>query len=82
MATVTRAEAVSMLEEAFMAEPGSLRAETAQADVSGWDSMGALMLMAELDTRFGLIVTPDQLRGLNSVQDVLRLLEVNGFLQS
>jgi acyl carrier protein len=80
--TLTLAQALSMLEEAFMATPGSLREDTAREEVGGWDSMGALMLMSELDSRFGLLLEPESFRAMRRVSDVLALLKSRGFLES
>lgn len=68
-----------MLADAF-AEPEPLRADMQRDDVAGWDSMGALMLMAELDERFGLQLTAEASRAMQSVGDVLEYLDANGVL--
>lgn len=72
--------ALRMLEEAFGADPGTLCEDIAREDLPGWDSMGALMLIAELDSRFGIILTPEQSKTLGSVRDVLDLLDAHGCL--
>lgn len=80
MKTITAEEAIAMLESAFSEPAGSLTPETLRDSVAGWDSMGALVLMAELDERFGIVLTPDQSRKLTSVGDVLALLKAHSAL--
>ena len=75
---ITTDEALRMLEEAFAADPGTLSADMARTDLPGWDSMGALMLIAELDSRFGIILTPEQSKSMARVSDVLDLLRTHG----
>lgn len=80
MQRITRDDALRMLEEAFAADPNSLTADSAREDLPGWDSMGALMLIAELDSRFGLILTPEESKTMAYARDVLKLLDARGCL--
>ena len=80
MQQITATEALRMLEEAFAADAGSLSPSIARRDLPGWDSMGALMLIAELDSRFGIILTPEQSKTMAYVRDVLELLRSHGAL--
>ncbi|QDH70012.1 acyl carrier protein [Marilutibacter alkalisoli] len=72
-------EALQMLADAF-AEPVPLAPDMPRDDVGGWDSMGSLMLMAELDERFGLQLTANESRSMRHVRDVLDYLRANGVL--
>lgn len=78
MQTITRTDALKMFEEAFAADPGTLAEDTLRADIPGWDSMGALMLIAELDSRFNLVLTPEQSRAMTSIGDALTFLKSQG----
>lgn len=69
-----------MLEMAFNEPNGSLQPEMKREEIGGWDSMGALMLIAELDDRFGIILTPEQSREFSRLADVFELLRSNGVL--
>lgn len=80
MQRITRDDALRMLEEAFAADPNTITADTARANLAGWDSMGALMLIAELDSRFGLILTPEVSKTMAHARDVLNLLQSHGCL--
>ena len=76
---LTAAEALQMLTEAF-AETSVLTPDMLRDDVSGWDSMGALMLMAELDERFGLQLTSEASKAMHQVSDVLDYMRQQGVL--
>lgn len=80
MQSISRSAALRMLEEAFAVDEGSLTEETARADLPEWDSMGALMLIAELDERFGIILTPEESKSMTCIGDVLDLLRARGCL--
>lgn len=69
-----------MLTEAFEAPAGSLTPETARDDIDGWDSMGALALMAELDERFGITLSAEESKKMRAVSDVLKLLAAHDVL--
>ncbi|WP_454830774.1 acyl carrier protein [Pseudoxanthomonas wuyuanensis] len=79
-ARITVAEAVQMLADAFAESVDGLVPERSREDIAGWDSMGALMLMAELDERFGLQLDAEQSRAMRSVGDVLAYLRTHGVL--
>lgn len=76
---ITAAEALRMLTDAFD-ETALLTPDMQRDDVAGWDSMGALMLMAELDERFGLQLTAETSRAMRQVGDVLDYLRLHGVL--
>lgn len=58
-----------------------IRPTTARDDLAGWDSMGALSLMAELDERFGIELTAEMSRSITNVAGILELLHANGVLR-
>ncbi len=78
--TITKDEALAMLADCFMAEAGSLGPETARDAIAGWDSMGALMFIAELDERFGIELTAEDSRAMTRVADALDFLRARGVL--
>ena len=80
MATITRAEASKMLADAFEAPLDSIKPEVARDDIAGWDSMGALSLMAELDERFNITLSAEESKKMRSIADVFTLLSRNGVL--
>lgn len=74
MSKTTLSEILAMLSEIFEEPIANLKPNVLRNDVLGWDSMGALALMAELDERFGIILTADESRKMTQIDDVLRLL--------
>ena len=73
-------EALAMLAEAFNEPVENLAPDVARASVPGWDSMGALMLIAEIDERFGLELAAEESRAMKQVSDVLAYLQRHGLL--
>lgn len=76
---ISEHEALAMITEAF-AEAEPLTPSMQRDDIAGWDSMGALMLMAELDERFGLQLEAEDSRAMRQVSDVLDYLRSHGVL--
>ncbi len=72
-------DVLAMLAEAF-SETSPLLPSTRRDDIDGWDSMGALMLMAELDERFGLQLDAEESRGMRVVSDVFTYLRRHGVM--
>lgn len=72
-------EALTLIAEIFEC-PNNLTPSTAKQNVRGWDSMGVLSLMAELDDRFSILLTLPQIEQINSVNDILNILRENGHL--
>lgn len=80
MTKITTTEALKMLSDAFEEPVANLRPDVSRDDVPGWDSMGALTLMAELDERFGIELTADDSKKMTRIDDVLQLLRKHGAL--
>jgi len=51
---------------------------TARTEITDWDSLGVLTLMAALDETFDLVVDDADMRAMKKVGDVLDLLRKNG----
>lgn len=73
-------EALALMAESFGCDVHSLTPDTDRDAVPGWDSMGALMLIAELDERFGLELPAETSRAMRNVADVLAFLRERGVL--
>ncbi len=78
---VSTNEALAMLAECFNLPIENIHADLQRDAIDDWDSMGALMLMAELDERFGLELTADVSREMTRIGDVLAFLKVHGVLR-
>ena len=80
MNMISTPDAMKMLAEAFDESIANLKPDTARDAVPGWDSMGALTLMAELDERFGIELSADESKSMTRIEDVLALLRRHGAL--
>ena len=58
---VSVSDALAMLAECFNLPVEDMHADLQRDAIDDWDSMGALMLMAELDERFGIELTAELL---------------------
>jgi acyl carrier protein len=80
MNTISTPAALKMLSEAFEEPLENLAPDTDRDSIAGWDSMGALTLMAELDERFGIVLTAEQSLQMSKIAHVLDLLRQHGAL--
>ena len=80
MTPITVTDALQMLADCFEADVSELQPDTPRDALPGWDSMGALSLMAELDDRFNLQLTADESRDMLRVSDALDYLRARGAL--
>jgi len=78
---MSRAEALAWVAEIFQ-ESAEMTPETPRENIAMWDSLGVLTLMAELDEKFDLVVSDQDMRAMTKVSDILSLLEKNGKLNS
>lgn len=68
-------EFISIIEEEFdEVENGTLEASTSFRQMEGWSSMHALILIALVDNHFDVLLTGEELRGLDTIQDLYDLL--------
>jgi acyl carrier protein len=74
------AEAIAWLAEVFQEPASSLKPETPRDSIAMWDSLGVLTLMAELDEKFDLVVSDQEMRAMTKIGDVLTLLRERGKL--
>ena len=81
MSKISDSEALELIAEAINEDIGAVTATTELSSLEGWDSMGALLLMAEFDERFELIIDQEVIEGFVLVGDILKLLKNEDFLQ-
>jgi acyl carrier protein len=74
----SEAEALAWLAEVF--QETEVKPETPRDAIAMWDSLGVLTLMAELDEKFDLVVSDQEMRAMAKVGDVLALLRQHGKL--
>ena len=68
-------EKLALIEEVLDVEEGSLKQETELVDVDEWDSIAALSLIVMLDEKFEKTVSGTQIKALETVNDILALME-------
>jgi acyl carrier protein len=62
------------LETIFEEPAGSIDERRDRRSIPNWDSMGTLLLIAELDEKLDVMLDADELAGLTSVTDLLATL--------
>lgn len=65
---------LALIEEATQAEPGSVTTAVALAQLDGWDSMGIVMFLGELDDKLHVDLTADDLQPCVTVADLVALV--------
>jgi acyl carrier protein len=65
---------ITKLEGEFEDIPkGTLTPSTKITDIQGWGSMHALIVIALMDAEYGITVKGDELRSIQSIQDLFDL---------
>ena len=78
--TISRDDALELIAEAINESVNDVQPGVELATLSGWDSMAVLMLMAEFDEQFDIILDEDKIYTLKMVDDILAVLENNSIL--
>lgn len=77
---MNRQEAVAWLAGLFEEPVGNVGEETARESIYGWDSLGTLTLMAEMDEKFDIQLSEKDVAAFLSIGDVVNLLAGRGKL--
>jgi acyl carrier protein len=77
---MTRDEVLAWVATVFEEPPENVKFNTSRDEIRGWDSLGVLTLMADLDEKFDIRVGEKEMSAMTSVQDILDLLGRNGKL--
>lgn len=77
---MTTQESMKWLAELFQEPASTMTPDTPRDAIAAWDSLGELTLMAEMDEKFGIVLTDTQLKAMTKVDDILRVLRDNGKL--
>ena len=67
---------LSHIEEALRAEPGSVTMADQLRNLEGWDSIGALSIIAVIDEQYGLTLDAGALLTSQTVGDLAALVAV------
>lgn len=80
--TMTEAEVLAWLAEVFQEPIEKITPETSRDSIATWDSLGVLTLMAELDEKFELVTSDQEMREMAKIGDVLLLLKIKGKIRA
>lgn len=75
-----REEVPAWLAQLFEEPVGNVTEATPRESIVGWDSLGTLALMAEMDEKFDIQLTEQDVTGFVTVGDVIGLLSARGKL--
>jgi acyl carrier protein len=73
--TTSKRELFQWLANVFQEDLAGMSETRTRSSIPNWDSMGTLLLIAELDERLAVTLTEDDLKGFVSVGDIVALLE-------
>lgn len=62
----------------FMVDPGQVQPDTPREQIPKWDSLNHLLLVNEVEARFGVQLTTDQILGLKTPGDIEAVLAAHG----
>lgn len=72
--SIKRQQLMQALATVFQESPEALDEARTRESIQAWDSMGTLMLIAELDERLHLTLEEEELKKLTSIGDIFALL--------
>jgi acyl carrier protein len=68
-------EKLNMLEELFDIEKDTLNEETRLDEISQWDSIAIISLIAIFDDSFGKVITPKEVKKFITIKDIINEME-------
>jgi acyl carrier protein len=68
-------EFIASIEELLEIDPGSISLETQLDSLEQWDSLAFVSFLALADSKYGVRVTPTELRASKSIADLMKLVE-------
>ena len=71
---MTVSEALKWFAEMFEEPEENIALDTKRERIEGWDSLGILTLMAELDERLDITLSEDELEDLDGIEALLDVL--------
>jgi acyl carrier protein len=78
--TISREDALELIAEAINESVDDVQPGIELVTLSGWDSMAVLLLMAEFDDQFDIVLDEEKINSLKLVDDILAVLEQNNVL--
>jgi acyl carrier protein len=80
--TISREDALELIAEAINESVDDVQPGIELVTLSGWDSMAVLLLMAEFDDQFDIVLDEEKINSLKLVDDILAVLEQNNVLNN
>ena len=77
---ISREDALELIAEAINESVEDVQPGIELVTLIGWDSMGVLMLMAEFDEQFDIVLDGEKINSFKLVDDILAVLEKNNVL--
>ena len=74
-------EALLWIAETFEEPAENIKPDTPRDAIAGWDSLGALTLMARLDEELDIILSDGDLANMKAVGDILEVIKTHGCLE-
>lgn len=71
---MTNKEILQLLEEALELKPGTLQGTESMDDLEGWDSLRVLTVMASVDDRCGVTLSPDRMILCKTIEQLMGLI--------
>ncbi|MDB4582905.1 hypothetical protein N9164_07120 [Draconibacterium sp.] len=78
--TISRGDALELIAVAINESVDDVQPGIELVTLSGWDSMAVLLLMADFDEQFDIVLDEEKIRSLKLVDDILAVLEQNNVL--
>ena len=66
---------ISLLEDMFEMDEGTLKPETELNAIENWDSMSKLSLIVLMDDEFGKTLKSDEIKTFNTIQDIMNFMD-------
>lgn len=63
-----------ILAKLFLIDKAKIKDQMSQGEVEAWDSMGHLMLITEVESAFGVMMSDDDITGIKTVGEIKRVL--------
>ena len=73
-----RARLKNLMLEVLLIEPEEFTFDLKRADVETWDSLGVVVIAVGVEETFGYHFTEDEAMSLQSVRDIMTILEHKG----
>ncbi len=80
--TMTQDQVLDWLAEVFNESRERITPETKRDDIASWDSLGVLTLMADLDEKFDLVLSDQEMRPMQAIGDILVVLRERGKIKA